>query len=126
MDVREDRRYTEDHEWALVEDAGVKVGISDYAQDQLGDVVFVELPDVGKEVGAGDTMATVESTKSVADVYAPVAGKVVAVNGQLADRPELVNHDPYGEGWFVVLEVADTGPLDDLLEAADYRSLTED
>ncbi len=125
MDVRDDRRYTQDHEWALVEEGGVRVGITDYAQDQLGDVVFVELPEVGTEFEAGGTVATVESTKSVADVYAPIAGKVVMVNGDLADRPELVNQSPYDEGWFAVLEVADPGPIDQLLDAEAYRKLTE-
>lgn len=126
MDVRTDRRYTDQHEWALVEGENrVRVGITDYAQDALGDVVFVELPDNGAGVGAGEGMAEVESTKSIADVYAPIAGTVVEVNTALAERPELVNSDPYGEGWFVVLECEDLSPLDQLLDANTYRSLTE-
>ncbi len=126
MDVRTDRRYTMEHEWALVEgDNRVRVGITDYAQDALGDVVYVELPEVGTDVAAGAGMAEVESTKSVADVYAPVAGTVIEVNEALQRSPELVNSDPYGDGWFVLLEVADTGALDALLDADGYRGLTE-
>ncbi len=126
MDVRTDRRYTKEHEWALVEsDNRVRVGITDYAQDALGDVVFVELPDEGREVAIGDGMAEVESTKSVADVYAPVAGTVVEVNEALQKSPELVNSDPYGDGWFVVIAATDTGVLDDLLDGDAYRRLTE-
>ncbi len=126
MDVRTDRRYTIEHEWALVEgDNRVKVGITDYAQDALGDVVFVELPEVGAEVTVGDGMAEVESTKSVADVYAPVGGTVVEVNEALANTPELVNRDPYGEGWFVVIESGDLAAIDELLDAKAYRALTE-
>ncbi len=126
MDVRDDRRYSSEHEWALVVEGNrVRVGITDYAQDALGDVVFVELPEEGATVRAGDGMAEVESTKSVADVYAPLSGTVVAVNEALADTPELVNSDPYGDGWFVVIEADDLGPLDELLDAGQYRSLTE-
>ncbi len=126
MDVRTDRRYTDQHEWALVEGENrVRVGITDYAQDALGDVVFVELPDVGAEVSAGSGMAEVESTKSVADVYAPIGGTVVEVNEALVESPELVNSDPYGQGWFVVVETADRAPLDELLDADGYRALTE-
>ncbi len=126
MDVRTDRRYTSEHEWALMEgDNRVRVGITDYAQDALGDVVFVELPEVGTEFAAGDGMAEVESTKSVADVYAPVTGKVVEANGALEQSPELVNSDPYGDGWFVVIEASDVAALDGLLDADGYRALTE-
>ncbi len=126
MDVRTDRRYTSEHEWALMEgDNRVRVGITDYAQDALGDVVFVELPEVGTEFAAGDGMAEVESTKSVADVYAPVTGKVVEANGVLEQSPELVNSDPYGDGWFVVIEASDVAALDGLLDADGYRALTE-
>ncbi len=126
MDVRTDRRYTSEHEWALMEgDNRVRVGITDYAQDALGDVVFVELPEVGTEFAAGDGMAEVESTKSVADVYAPVTGKVVEANGALEQSPELVNSDPYGDGWFVVIETSDVAALDGLLDADGYRALTE-
>ncbi len=126
MNVPDQLRYTEEHEWIEVaEGDALRIGITDYAQDQLGDVVFVELPVSGAEVGAGEMFAEVESTKSVAEVYAPVAGVVEAVNDALADNPDLVNTDPYGDGWFVVLRPSD--PLDPaaFLDAAGYRSLIE-
>ncbi len=126
MDVRADRRYTDEHEWAKLEDGNrVRVGITDYAQDALGDIVYVDLPDVGKTVAKGDTMAEVESTKSVGEVYAPVAGTIVAVNGSLADAPETVNLSPFDDGWIVVLEVEDASGLDELLDADAYRGITE-
>ena len=126
MDVPEDRRYTEDHEWALPEDGRVRVGITDYAQDALGDVVFVQLPDVGASVEAGASFGEVESTKSVSDVYAPVSGTVVEVNSELADAPQRLNEDPYGEGWICVIEPADPAALDSLLDADGYRQLIRD
>ena len=123
MNVPDDRRYTTEHEWALDEGGGrVKIGITDYAQDALGDVVYVELPEVGRAVEPGATVAEVESTKSVAEVYAPMAGSIVEVNPALATRPELVNTDPYGEGWFFVMQVAEGIDLGELLDAAAYRS----
>ena len=103
----------------------VRVGITDYAQDALGDIVFVDLPAVGAEVAAGATLGEVESTKSVSEVYAPVAGTVVAVNPSLADAPELLNTDPYGDGWLCDLEVADAGSVDALMDAGAYRRMTE-
>ncbi|MGZ8785083.1 MAG: glycine cleavage system protein GcvH [Acidimicrobiia bacterium] len=124
MNVPEDRRYTEEHEWVLGgEDGKVRMGISDYAQDALGDVVYVELPVVGKTFAKGDAIAEVESTKSVADVYAPVAGTVSAINEALSAEPELVNSDPYGAGWFVEIEVGDAAGLETLLTPDAYRSL---
>src|SRR5207245_3011813 len=114
MDVPEDRRYTIDHEWARAEDGRVRVGITDYAQDALGDVVFVQLPDVGASVEAGASFGEVESTKSVSDVYAPVSGTVVEVNSELADAPQRLNEDPYGEGWICVIEPADPAARDSL------------
>lgn len=124
MNVPDHLRYTEEHEWIETLDNGnLRVGITDYAQDQLGDVVFVELSTVG-DVAAGAMLAEVESTKSVAEVYAPVAGVVVEVNGQLTDNPELVNSDPYGQGWFVILESADDGG-GVFLDADSYRNLIE-
>jgi len=124
MNVPDDRRYTEEHEWVMGgEDGTVRMGITDYAQDALGDVVYVELPVVGKTVGKGDAIAEVESTKSVADVYAPVAGTVSAVNEALAAEPELVNSDPYGAGWFVAIDVSDAAGLETLLAPDAYRSL---
>ena len=123
MDVPEDRRYTDQHEWALREEAGVRLGITDYAQEALGEVVFVGLPEVGRRVGAGETVAEIDSTKSVAEVYAPLAGVVVEVNAALAGHPELVNSDPYGAGWFILLGADDPTALDSLLDAAAYRIL---
>ena len=124
MNVPDDRRYTQEHEWVLAGDGGgVRMGISEYAQDALGDVVYVELPAVGKTVAKGDPIAEVESTKSVADVYAPVAGTVAAVNEGLASQPELVNSDPYGGGWFVDIDVSDEAGLETLLSPDAYREL---
>jgi glycine cleavage system H protein len=124
MNVPDDRRYTEEHEWVLVgEDGKVRMGISDYAQDALGDVVYVELPAVGKTLVKGDAIAEVESTKSVADVYAPVSGTVAAVNEALTAEPELVNADPYGAGWFVDIDVSDAAGLEILLAPDAYRNL---
>ena len=123
MNVPDDRRYTDQHEWALVEDGRVRVGITDYAQDALGDVVFVELPDVGRRLAAGDIISEIESTKSVAEVYAPVAGEVIEVNEALTEAPEAVNQDPYGSGWFVVIAADDPRQVENLLDAEGYRQL---
>jgi glycine cleavage system H protein len=125
VQVPEGLRYTENHEWAAVEnDAKVRLGITDFAQDALGDVVFVDLPEPGTEVTAGEAFAEIESTKSVADVYAPITGTVVAVNTVLEDAPETVNSDPYGEGWFAVLE-GDLSNLDSLMDAEAYTEFSE-
>lgn len=123
MNVPDDRRYTEEHEWALAEDGKVRIGITDYAQEELGDVVYVILPKVGRRVTAGETVAEVESTKSVAEIFAPLNGTVAAVNEALVATPELVNRDPYGAGWFIVLDAEDDSALEGLLEAAAYRAL---
>lgn len=124
MNVPDELRYTEEHEWLQVLDDGrVRVGITDYAQDQLGDVVFVELPEVGAEFDNGDMVAEVESTKSVAEVYAPVAGAIVEVNDALIDTPELVNQSPYGDGWFVVIEPTEAVDGGSFLDAEAYRNL---
>jgi len=125
VNVPEDRKYTDQHEWILPIDGAVRIGITDYAQDALGDVVFVDLPEVGREVEAGDTIAEVESTKSVAEVYAPMSGTIAAVNETLADTPERINASPYDEGWFADITLADGAALDDLLDAAGYRAITE-
>ncbi len=125
MRVPDDLRYSADHEWARPAEGRIRIGITDYAQDALGDVVFVDLPAVGKAVGAGEVLGEVESTKSVSEVYAPVAGTVVAVNAALADAPEKLNQDPYGEGWLCELEVASPEALGALLDADGYRALTE-
>jgi glycine cleavage system H protein len=126
MNVPDDRRYTQDHEWARLEDGRVRVGITDYAQDALGDVVFVQLPERGARLEAGATFSEVESTKSVSDIYAPVAGTVVEVNTELTDAPQRVNEDPYGEGWICVIEPADAAALDALLDAEAYQRLVQD
>src|SRR5690348_8114163 len=132
MATPDDRRYTDQHEWALVTgtdggDAVVRVGITDHAQDALGDIVFVQLPAVGDEVGPGTPMGEVESTKSVSDVYAPVAGVVAAVNDALTDAPETINSDPYGAGWLIEISVsgADGDPTAALLDAAAYQALVD-
>jgi glycine cleavage system H protein len=120
----EELRYTPEHEWVLARAEGtVRVGITDYAQTQLGDVVHVELPSVGESVALGDPVGEVESTKSVSEVFAPVAGEVVARNDTLDGSPELLNSDPYGEGWMMEIKLAETSALDSLLSAEDYRRL---
>jgi glycine cleavage system H protein len=123
MNVPEDRRYTKDHEWALVEGGRVRMGITDYAQDALGDVVFVQLPAVGAVLEAGGPCSEVESTKSVSDVYAPIAGTVVEVNAELAEAPQRLNEDPYGAGWICVLEPAEAAAVEGLLDAEAYVAL---
>ena len=125
MNVPDDLRYSKDHEWARLEDGRVRIGITEYAQDALGDVVFVQVPEVGTRVAAGESFSEVESTKSVSDIYAPVAGTIADVNQELADAPQRVNEDPYGEGWLVVIDPDDAGQLDQLLDAAAYRALIE-
>jgi len=125
MNVPDDLRYSKDHEWARLEGGRVRIGITDYAQDALGDVVFVQIPEVGAHVAQGDSFSEVESTKSVSDIYAPVSGSVVEVNQELADSPQRVNEDPYGEGWLVVIEADDASQLDQLLDADAYRALIE-
>jgi glycine cleavage system H protein len=124
VQVPEGLRYTENHEWIEIADGKVRLGITDFAQDALGDVVFVDLPDVGAETVAGEPFAEIESTKSVADVYAPISGTVVAVNEVLADTPEIINSDPYGAGWFAVLE-GNLDPLETLMDPAAYTAFSE-
>jgi glycine cleavage system H protein len=125
VQIPEDLRYAENHEWARIEDDGaVRVGITDYAQDSLGDIVFVDLPQPGRTVTAGEAFGEVESTKSVSDVYAPLAGTIEAVNEALADTPELVNSDPYGDGWFIVIRSDDVTGLEGLMDAAAYEKHT--
>ena len=123
MIVPDQLRYSTEHEWAAVDGVRVRVGITDYAQDALGDIVYVELPAEGAAVEAGGALGEVESTKSVSENYAPVAGTVTAVNAALGDSPERLNGDPYGDGWICELEVADANSLDSLLDAAAYREL---
>src|SRR5437764_2151839 len=126
MNVPDDLRYSKDHEWARLDDGRVRIGITDYAQDALGDVVFVQIPDVGTRVAQGDSFSEVESTKSVSDIYAPVSGTVVEVNQELTDAPQRVNEDPYGEGWICVIEPTDAAALDALLDAEGYQRLVQD
>ena len=119
-EVPEDLSYTKDHEWVLVEDDGnAKVGITDYAQDSLSDVVFVELPEIGDKFSKDDTMAVAESVKAASDIYAPISGKIVAINEKLEESPELVNESPYDFGWMVVIEPQ--GKISGLLDAKSYR-----
>jgi glycine cleavage system H protein len=126
MNLPEDLRYTKDHEWVRVEGNLARIGITDYAQDALGDVVFVQVPDTGTTVGVGDTVSEVESTKSVSEIYAPVAGSVAEVNADLGDAPERLNDDPYGDGWICTIEVSDPSQLEGLLDVAGYRGLIEE
>ena len=122
--IPEELKYTEEHEWVQrTGEATVRVGITDYAQEQLGDVVFVQLPELGETVDVGQTLGEVESTKSVSDIYAPLAGEVVARNDSLDQQPDLVNTDPYGEGWMIELRLADPAAVEDLLDAAAYQEL---
>jgi glycine cleavage system H protein len=124
VEYPEDLKYTAEHEWVRTTDSGVRLGITAYAQDQLGDIVFVELPEVGATLDKGAVMVEVESTKSVGEVYAPFSGTVTAVNESVVDRPELVNQDPYGEGWLVEMTSEDTDGVE-MLDAAAYRALVE-
>ena len=117
-----DLRYTREHEWARLEDDGrVTVGITDYAQDQLGDIVYLDLPDSGAAVTGGEPLGEVESTKSVSDIYSPLSGSVTEVNGEVRDNPAAVNQDPYGEGWLVVIDPEDPSEFDGLLTAEEYE-----
>jgi glycine cleavage system H protein len=125
VNVPDGLRYSKDHEWARLEDGRVRMGVTDYAQDALGDVVFVQLPSVGTEVDAGASFSEVESTKSVSDIYAPVAGVVVEVNGDLVEAPQRLNEDPYGDGWLCVIEPRDPTELDGMLDADGYRKLID-
>jgi len=122
--VPQELKYTQSHEWILEGDDGqVTIGITDHAQELLGDMVFVELPEIDREVDAGEECSVVESVKAASDVYAPLAGTVVAVNEKLADAPELINDDPYGEGWMFRLQLSDSSQLDSLLDAAAYEEI---
>ncbi|KYH31927.1 glycine cleavage system protein GcvH [Neomoorella mulderi] len=118
--------YSKDHEWVEVEGNRARIGITDYAQESLGDIVFVELPQVGDELAAGDSFGVVESVKSASDVYAPVGGKVVAVNEALLDSPQDINADPYGKGWMIELEMSDPAEVEDLMDAGAYRQLVKE
>ena len=121
MEFPEDLKYSKEHEWVLVEGGVATVGITDYAQDQLGDIVFVELPAVGDKVSKEDAFGVVESVKAVSDIYAPVSGKVVEVNDDLPENPEMLNEDSYGDGWIIKIEMNDHEELQDLMTAAEYE-----
>ncbi|MBE3595725.1 MAG: glycine cleavage system protein GcvH [Hydrogenibacillus sp.] len=115
-------KYSKEHEWVRVDGTKAYIGITDFAQDELGDIVYVELPEVGAELVAGESFGSVESVKTVSELYAPVSGKVVEVNGRLADEPELVNRAPYADGWMIVVEMRDPAELEALLDAEGYRA----
>ena len=126
MEFDPDVRYAETHEWARKEGDEITVGISDYAQSTLSDVVYVELPEVGEEVDKGDQLGVVESVKAAGDIYAPMGGKIIAVNGALEDAPELVNQDSFGEGWLVRIKVSDEAEWDDLLTVDAYKKVVDE
>ena len=126
MEYPTDRKYSQEHEWVVVSGDTARIGITDYAQDSLGDIVFVQVPDVGLEVVAGASCAEVESTKSVSEIYSPVSGTVSAVNEALADEPERINRDPYGDGWIFTLTMIDASELDALMDAAAYQHMVEE
>jgi glycine cleavage system H protein len=121
FDVPDDLRYLESHEYAQATDGTARIGITDFAQDELGDIVFVDLPEVGTQVSRGDDFGVIESIKAVQDLYSPVSGEVVDVNDDLTDTPELVNDDPFGDGWMIEVELTDESELDDLLDADAYE-----
>lgn len=125
MNIPNELKYSKDHEWIRVEGNRMTVGITDYAQTQLGDVVFVEVPDLHARIKVGDSFAVVESVKAVSDIYAPLSGLVIEVNDALSDTPETVNSDPYGKGWIAVLEMADPAELATLMDASAYQAFIE-
>jgi glycine cleavage system H protein len=126
MDFPEDLKYSKEHEWARPESDGVVVGITDYAQESLGEIVYVELPEEGSQVSCGEAFGVVESTKAVSDLYAPVSGTVVEVNDTLLDNPELINEDPYEDGWLIRIGMSDEAELGKLMEAAQYATFVEE
>jgi len=126
MDFPDHLKYTKEHEWARVENSSVVVGVSDYAQESLGEVVYVELPEEGAELVMGEPFGVIESTKAVSDLYSPVSGTVAEVNDTLLDSPELINEDPYDEGWILRIELSDSSELEKLLDAAEYASFLEE
>ena len=125
MKIPDDLMYSKDHEWVRLIGSVARVGITDYAQDALGDVVFVQLPNAGQSVEAGSSCSEVESTKSVSDIYVPVSGKIIAVNQALSESPGLINSDPYGDGWIMEIEVTDTASVAGLMDASSYKQLVE-
>ena len=124
MNIPKELKYSNDHEWVKIDGDVAYIGVSDFAQSQLGDVVFVEIPDEGREIKAGETFSVIESVKAVSDIIAPVSGKIVKVNDALGDTPELINQDPYGDAWIVAVELSDVSELDALLDGDAYEKLT--
>jgi len=125
MEIPKELRYSEEHEWAAIDDNIATIGITDYAQEQLGDIVYVELPETGTEVTKGDKFGVIESVKAVSDIYSPVTGTVVTVNTGLPNTPETVNEEPYGDGWMIRVEMSDPEELNDLMTAAEYEKFIE-
>lgn len=125
MNIPAELKYTQDHEWVRVEGDLAVVGVTDFAQGELGDVVFVEIETEGEELDKGETFGTVEAVKTVSDLFMPLGGEVAEFNEELADEPELVNKDPYGKGWMIKIKIADTAELDELLSAEDYQKMIE-
>jgi glycine cleavage system H protein len=121
MNVPADLLYTKEHEWVLVDGDTATIGITDFAQQELGDVVYVELPDKGDSLEVEESFGSVESVKAVSEIYMPLSGKIVKVNNELVDAPEIVNQDPYGEGWMITISISDSGQIDDLISAEDYE-----
>jgi len=126
MSVKEDLYYSEDHEWVREEEECLVIGVTDFAQEELGDIVFVELPEVDEEFDKGDSFGVLESVKAVSDTFIPVSGRVIEVNEDLLDNPELINDDPYGEGWLIKIDPADDSELDELLSAEEYADFIEE
>lgn len=124
MNIPADLKYTNDHEWVKIEGSTVTIGVTDYAQNELSDITFFEFPEIGREVKQGDEIGVIETSKAVSEIYSPVTGKVVEINVVLDDSPELVNQDPYGEGWLIKFEMSDESETDSLLDANAYRELT--
>jgi len=125
MDFPKELKYTEEHEWVLIEENIATIGITDFAQEQLGDIVFVELPEVGDTLAAGDNLGVVESVKAVSDVYVPVSGEVVEVNEELPDEPEMLNNSPYEGGWLIKVKLSDVASVEELMDAAAYHDFVE-
>lgn len=126
MNIPEDLKYTNDHEWLKIDGNTGVIGVTDFAQGELGDVVYIEIETEGEELGQGDAFGTIEAVKTVSDLFMPVSGKVIEVNGELESNPELVNDDPYGKGWMVKIEISDTSQLDSLLDSEQYQSVIAD
>ncbi len=125
VEIPEDLKYTEDHEWCKVEGDELQFGLTSYAQEELGDIVYVELPEVGEEFDMGDMIGVVESVKTVSDIYSPVSGKVIRVNDELEMSPESINEDPYGEGWIAVIEIIDETEIEELMSGKNYKKFIE-